>query len=122
MKFGNKGNDKKKFEGKKGVWKNLVTVWDGDHGLWASGDVYGGTLLFLAKDDKGGVKGLYKVKKMNFRDKKTISKSTKNRKLPESLVANISMNLEHEANEEINLEKLENLSDLFETTDNSSDD
>jgi hypothetical protein len=123
MKFGGnkKSSDKKKFDGKKADFKTVASLWDGKHGPWVKGDTYGGTLLYLAKDKDGSVKGLYKVSKMNFRTNEVMQETAKN-DLPKDLIASMSINLEAEANEKVDLSKIEDLAELFEETDSSSDD
>ncbi len=112
-------SDKPKFEGKKGVWKTLASIWNGEHGFFAKDDTYGGTLLFLAKDENGQVKGLYKVKKIQFNDREAMEKRRKGGKLPENLIANLSMNLEADANELVDLANLKSLEELFESSESN---
>ncbi len=117
------GNDKKsggKFEKKKGVWANIGAIWESPKydGMFMKANGFDGTLLFLARDKEGGEPKLFKITKANVRDRDTMIKAGAT-KTPESLVCNLSVNLENENNEEIDLNQIESLSELLEDQDSN---
>lgn len=83
-------------------------------------DSYNGTLLFVSKGTKADSQPrIYKVGACSFTDREALEdRGLEN--LPQTLVGNISMNLDKA--EEVDLEKIDSLEDLFEDEDSDDED
>jgi len=107
---GSKGGGKKKSN-----YKKLGSIMESKKykGMFFAADKYHGCLLFVSKEDQR----IYKVGNCSFTSKEDLEdRGIEN--LPDSLVGNVSMNLDNA--EEVDLEKIDSLEDLFE--DDSGDD
>lgn len=104
---GAKGGGKKKSN-----YKKLGSLLESKkyEGMFFAADNYHGCLLFVDKESEK----IYKVGTASFTDRDGLEeRGMKN--LPDILVGNISMNLDNA--EEVDLEKIESLADLFEEED-----
>lgn len=104
------------FKAKKGTWKKLGAILESEKysKTYFNADGYHGALLFVAKDTGK----MYRVKNASFSSKDELEeKGVKG--LPNFLVGNVSINLD--SSEEVDLEKMESLEDLFSEDENSED-
>lgn len=119
MAFGKKKSSsggKSDFKGKKGNFKKIGALLESDkyEKTYFNSDGYFGALVFIAKPDDGQEAKMYRVKNANFASREDLEeKGLKG--LPKFLVGNLSINLDNA--EEIDLSKIEDLSDIFEDSE-----
>lgn len=126
MAFGNKSNNNNKSKGsysntkKKGDWKKVGSMFEKEGRNFVMADSYNGTLLYVAKAKDGSATGVYTVKSISFTDKETlVEKGMK--KLPDSMVGALSVNLTSETavkKHELDRSDLEAFEGFFEQDDN----